>query len=195
MSQLFARVGSIEMPASPGVVRHTTRFHDANGNGIQDPGEQSFDFNEVGVYDPGDTLYTRVVITNSGDTTATGVTFEDNFAGTTLVSGSLNISPLAFNDAFTAVGNTTLRVGGAVNIGGSDNPSLRVAGNLLSNDVGSIGGDQVPGFQLTAVTNGVSAQGGTFNIFADGTFNYINQAGDTGTDSFTYTRRWHRRHL
>jgi hypothetical protein len=47
----------------------------------------------------------------------------------------------------------------------------------------------VTGFQLDTVSNGTSAQGGTFNIFSDGSFNYVNEAGDTGTDSFTYTIR------
>lgn len=146
------------------------------------------DGGEAGVVDPGDTLRTKVTITNTGDQSATNTTFHDSFFGSTLVGEpNVNISPIAFNDAFTAVGNTVLRVGGAANIG--TGPSLAVAGNLLSNDVGAITGDDVPGFQIDSVTGGTSAGGGTFNVFSDGSFNYVNQAGDTGSDSFTYTIR------
>jgi hypothetical protein len=151
------------------------------------------DGGEAAVADPGDVLKTTVTITNTGDQNATNTTFNDTFFGSTL-TGSVNISPIAFNDAFTAVGNTVLRVGGAANIG--TGPSSQVSGNLLTNDAGSsttgtgaITGDGVAGFQLDTVTNGVSAGGGTFNVFADGSFNYVNQAGDTGTDTFTYTIR------
>ena len=104
------------------ITRGTTRFHDSDGDGIKDPGELDFDFGETGVFtDPGDILYTRITITNTGDQAATGVTISDNFAGTTfvdagnVVSGTpfLNISPIAFNDTFEAIGNTALRVGTA----------------------------------------------------------------------------------
>ena len=74
------------------------------------------DNGDAGVADPGDTLRTKVTITNTGDTAATNTTFNDTFFGSTLV-GPVNISPIAFNDTFTAVGNTVLRVGGAANIG------------------------------------------------------------------------------
>ncbi|TFI58329.1 hypothetical protein E2493_10095 [Sphingomonas parva] len=189
------------MPAGLTVTRVTKLFHDRNGNGIQDAGETSFDSGEAGVIDPGDGLYTRVTILNSGDTVLTNVTFQDSFANTALVSGLVNVSPIAFNDSFTAVGNTVLRVGeagqAAVGPGGAigTGPSYIASGNLLANDVGSatlglgaITGDDIPGFQIVA-TSGVSAQGGSFTIFADGSFNYVNEAGDTGTDSFTYQIR------
>src|SRR4051812_10948544 len=143
--------------------------------------------------DAGDVLRHTVTIHNTGDTDATSVTFNDLLGGST-ETGLMNISPIAFNDSFTAVGNTALRVGGAANIGSG--PSSTVAGNLLSNDVGSnvvglgaLTADDVPGFTLDAVTNGVTTLGGTFNVFADGSFNYISQAGDSGVDTFTYTIR------
>ncbi|QAY77379.1 S-layer family protein [Sphingosinicella sp. BN140058] len=152
------------------------------------------DQDEIGVVDPGDTLRTWIVVTNMSGQPAdlgTGVTIADSFGGSSLIAGTLNVSPIAFNDSFTAVGNTVLRVGGAANIG--TGASSVVAGNLLANDIGSgpsaIAGDDAPGFSIVAVSNGVSAGGGTFNIFSDGSFNYVNQAGDTGTDSFTYTIR------
>ncbi|PSJ38893.1 beta strand repeat-containing protein [Allosphingosinicella deserti] len=167
------------MAVSFTITRTTNLFHDQD---------------ETGVVDPGDTLRTWIVVTNASASPAdlaTGVSIADSLSGSTLVPGTLNISPIAFNDSFTAVGNTVLRVGGAGNIGAG--PSSVVAGNLLANDVGSgpsaIAGDDAPGFSIVTVSNGVSAGGGTFNIFSDGSFNYVNEAGDTGTDSFTYTIR------
>ena len=187
------------MAVSFTIARLTTRFHDSNGNGVQDPGETNLDLDETGVYDPLDVLYTRITITNTGDQAATGTTIADSFAGSTLVAGSLNISPIAFNDSFTAVGNTVLRVGTAgqealgANGNPSGNPSLTFNGNVLSNDHGSstigtgaITEDGIQGFQVRPAT-GTSAQGGSFTIFADGSFTYVNQAGDTGFDTFTYT--------
>src|SRR5687768_10525669 len=84
------------------------------------------DGGDPGVADPGDTLTTTVTITNTGDEDATNTTFRDSFFGSSLTD-DINISPIAFNDAFTAVGNTVLRVGGAGNIG--TGPSLEVTGN------------------------------------------------------------------
>ena len=151
------------------------------------------DADSDGYADAGDVLRHILTITNTGDTAATSVVLNDLLGGST-ETGLMNISPIAFNDAFTAIGNTALRVGGAANIGSG--PSSTVAGNLLANDVGSttvgvgaLAADDVTGFTLDTVTNGVSTQGGTFNIFADGSFNYISQAGDQGTDTFTYTIR------
>jgi hypothetical protein len=161
------------MPANLIVSRSTTLFQDND---------------EIGVFDAGDILYTRLTITNNGDANATNVTFQDTFKGTTLVNGTLNISPIAFNDTFQAIGNTVLRVGTVNTIG--DGESTFFAGNLLSNDI-SITADQVTGFQIDAVTDGVSVNGGKFNIFADGTFNYVNDGTDATltTDSFTYSIR------
>ena len=147
-----------------------------------------------GYADAGDVLRHILTITNSGTTDATNVVLNDLLGGST-ETGLMNISPIAFNDAFTAVGNTALRVGGAANIGSG--PSSTVAGNLLSNDVGSntvgpgaLAADDRPGFTLDTVTNGTTTLGGTFNVFADGSFNYVSDDGDTGVvDTFSYTIR------
>jgi hypothetical protein len=165
------------MPANLTVTRSTSFFQDND---------------EQGVYDVGDVLYTRVTINNIGTTSAFNVSFQDNFRGTTLVNGTLNVSPIATSDSFTAVANTVLRVGGAGTMGTAE--STVVAGNLLTNDRGAITGDQVPGLNIDVVTNGVTAKGGAFNIFADGSFNYLNDGNDTEADllagdSFTYTVR------
>ncbi|HEX8626499.1 MAG TPA: SdrD B-like domain-containing protein, partial [Allosphingosinicella sp.] len=175
-------------------------FIDLDGDGVMDPGEVAYDQDEAGVFDPGDTLYTRITITNSGDQNATGVTIGDNFAGSSIVVGTLNISPIAFNDSFTAVGNTVLRVGTASTNTINGGESTLFVGNLLTNDAGDVAGgvglgpiaaDQVQGFKIDVVTSGVSANGGKFNIFADGTFNYVNDGTDTTltTDSFSYKIR------
>jgi len=192
------------MTVSFSITRATTRFHDSNGNGVKDAGEVDLDFGEAGVYDPGDILYTRISITNTGDQTATGVTVRDDFTGSTFVDASnalsatpfLNISPIAFNDTFQAIGNTVLRVGTAGTINGGE--STTFAGNLISNDIGSLAGDSISGFQIDVVGNGtfagsgVTAKGGHYNILADGSFNYVNSGTDaslTDGDSFTYTIR------
>ena len=138
-----------------------------------------------GLFDPGDTVLTTVTITNNSATTdATVVAFSETLQGMTLV-GTVNVSPIALNDAFNAVGNTTLRVGTVNNIGSG--PSAFFSGNLLTNDVNAPG-DGHTGFSIVTVTNGVSAHG-SFNIFSDGSFNYISNAGFQGADAFTYTIR------
>ena len=48
-----------------------------------------------GVVDPGDTVTTSVVITNTGAVDATGVSFDETLSGMAL-SGNINVSPLAF---------------------------------------------------------------------------------------------------
>jgi VCBS repeat-containing protein len=136
-----------------------------------------------GYADAADVIRTTLVITNTGTSNATNLLVNDPISGTTFF-GVVNISPLAFNESFTAVGNTVLRVGGASNIGSG--PSSQVLGNLLNNDIGSVSAsDGVPGFTLNAVSNLDTAHG-TANIFSDGSFNYISDAGYEGADSFTY---------
>jgi|GEM_PF-2319857 len=186
------------------IINRTTSFHQDN--------------DEIGVYDPGDVIYTRITVTNSGDTNATGVEISDSFVsdlfGSTLVADTLNVSPIAFNDTFTAVGNTVFKVGAAgqqaFTAGGAlaTGPSLSFSGNLLSNDTGQAGigngaivGDVRPGFTIDAVSK-ATAGGGSVEIYSDGSFRYISQAGDANplqnpvqagdtlpSDSFTYTIR------
>src|SRR5688572_12468963 len=65
-----------------------------------------------GKADPGETIEYTAVIQNSGADPATGVTFNDIIdLNTTLVDGSLNVSPLAADDTYATIGNTLLEVG------------------------------------------------------------------------------------
>src|SRR6185295_12345308 len=60
---------------------------------------------------PGETITYDVNINNNG-TDATGVNFTDTIdSNTTLVPGSLKVSPLAYADVFSAAQNTPLSVG------------------------------------------------------------------------------------
>ena len=93
-----------------------------------------------------DTLFVRLQVSNTGDTDAQNAVINDALTGQTLVAGSINISPLAVNDVFNAVGNTQLLVGGATGFSG---PTATFAGNLLSNDT-NLAGNNFPGFTLTS---------------------------------------------
>ena len=60
---------------------------------------------------PGDTLRYSVTISNTGDSPATGVTFTDPLpAGLSLVPGSLNTSPLAFDQNLSTTEDTPLPI-------------------------------------------------------------------------------------
>ena len=127
----------------------------------------------------GDTIPYTVVITNSGGADATGVTLTDPTpTNTTLVPGSLHASPLANNDAYTAVGNTKLYVGVAAPAG---EPSLVLpAGQaLFAYDVTIT--------DTTALVSYTQPSHGAVTVNNDGTFVYTPTVGYTGGDSFTYT--------
>ena len=128
--------------------------------------------------DPGDTLQYTVVATNTG-TDATGVNFDDVLDNnTTLVGGTVHASPIAFDDAYTTVGNTRLFVGVAPPAG---EPSVTNATLLFTND--TIATDT---FSLQSFT-AASANGGIVAVNADGSFTYTPPVGFSGTDTFTYT--------
>src|SRR5215207_3861512 len=115
---------------------------------------------------PGETITYDVNI-NNGGTDASDVNFTDTIdSNTTLVGGSLKVSPLAFADVYTAAKDTPLSVG---------------APGVLTNDTG------VPSPTAVPIVGGATAQGGTVNLNADGSFLYNPPAGFEGTDSFTYT--------
>jgi hypothetical protein len=138
-----------------------------------------------GAVDAGEVLTHTIVIENQDAVNpATGVVVNDTLTGSTAVPGSINVSPIAFNDAYSAVGNTLLLVGGFANPGSGH--STAFSGKVTDNDTDFLGDVSM---KVSAVTNGVTAAGGTFNIAADGSFSYISASGYEGTDNFTYTLR------
>src|ERR1044071_111301 len=115
---------------------------------------------------PGETITYDVNITNNG-TDANGVNFTDTIdSNTTLVPGSLKVSPLAYADTFSAARNTPLSVG---------------APGVLTNDTG------IPSPTAVAIAGGATAQGGTVTLNTDGSFLYTPAPGFTGVDTFNYT--------
>ena len=115
---------------------------------------------------PGETITYDVNITNNG-TDANDVSFLDQIdTNTTLVPGSLKVSPLAFADSFVAAQNTQLSVG---------------APGVLTNDTG------LPAPTAVAIVAGATTQGGTVTLNTDGSFTYNPPAAFAGTDTFTYT--------
>ena len=140
-----------------------------------------------GVADPGETLTFSVTITNTSNAgeILTGVQFEQLLSGVTLVPGTINASPRASNDAFSAVGNTLLEVGNAT---AQTGPQMSVAGSVTSNDSELLGDT----FEISAF-DATSANGGTVTMVTSGadmgSFTYISNDGFTGTDTFNYTIR------
>jgi trimeric autotransporter adhesin len=115
-----------------------------------------------------DVLEYTAVVSNSGSTDATGVTFTDVLDNnTTLVAGSITSTPIAVNDNYTCVGN----VGIVVN----------AASGVLANDVSPTN------IARTVTAASGATANGTYSIAADGSFSYTPNAGFTGTNSFTYT--------
>src|SRR5579885_1772139 len=120
-----------------------------------------------GKAEPGQTITYDVNVANTGASDATGVTFGDTIdPNTTLVPGSLRVSPLAFADSYNATQDTPLSV---------------AAPGVLSNDTGT------PAPTAQPIAAGATTQGGTVTLNADGSFNYTPPAGFQGADTFTYT--------
>ncbi|MCC6145611.1 MAG: cadherin-like domain-containing protein, partial [Candidatus Hydrogenedentes bacterium] len=122
------------------------------------------------VADPGDTLRYQADIDNTGDADAEGTMFDLILdPNTTLVPGSLNVSPLALDDAYVVLQNGTLDV---------SDPGE----GLFANDLEFLGDT----FSLGSADS-TSAEGGVVTVNADGTFTYTPPSGFSGEDSFTYT--------
>lgn len=173
-------------------VTRSTLFNDADGDGAPAMGEA---------------LAHTIVIKNlDSGVAATGVKVNDTLTGSTIVPGTLNISPIAFNDAFNAVGNTLLEVGDAFGAAGL---KTTFNGSVTSNDVDFlddvVGGvanfvisavgstSALTGLTLAGTVTGTSQFGGTVTMATSGAnrgeFTYISAAGFEGTDTFTYTIR------
>jgi uncharacterized repeat protein (TIGR01451 family) len=169
-AQAAAPSGSTTSQAAPDAVSIVATKRDAIQTDVDGDGKA----------DPGDTLRYTVGITSTGSNAATGVAFNDTLdANTTLVPGSVKVSPLAFDDSFSAIGHTLLAVGVAAP---ANTPAVQVAGNLFTNDTEFLGDTfSLSTFQAT------STNGGTVSVNANGTFTYLPAVNFVGTDTFTYT--------
>jgi uncharacterized repeat protein (TIGR01451 family) len=121
-----------------------------------------------GKADPGDVLRYTVTIANTGAAEATGVVFEDTIdPNTTLVPGSVEATPVARNDSYSAVGNVPI--------------SPAAPAGLLAND-----GDPDGGSLTVTAINTAGTQGSvTFN--PNGSFTFNPTPGFEGATTFTYT--------
>lgn len=131
----------------------------------------------AGTANDGDVIEYRAVITNSGDQTATGVSFDATLDPKThQLDGLENISPLALDDTYQAIGNTPLKVGVAAGAG----PEVVVAGSVFDNDREFLG----DAFSFDVVT--VAPANGQVVFNANGTFTYTPNPGFEGNDTFIY---------
>lgn len=125
-----------------------------------------------GQANPADVIGYTVTVTAQGGT-ATGLAFGDTVdPDTTPVGGTLNVSPLALDESYNAVGNLTLNVTSALQgILGNDREFLADTFTITSPAVG-----------VATPTSG----GGTITVNADGTFAYTPPVAGA-TDTLTYT--------
>src|SRR5262245_52574026 len=151
----------------------------------------AIDNDSDGVIDPGDVLTTTVAITNNSTTAvaATGVQFNEILDGMTIVDqpgDDINVSPIAFDDAYDVVGNTTFTVNPANGIlqgPTATHSTLSADAEFFTNTIGANAATQTH-----IVTTGViDTPNGSVTLNADGSFTYTPDVGFTGTDSFTYT--------
>jgi hypothetical protein len=124
-----------------------------------------------GVADPGDTVHHVVRITNSGSTDATGVTLNDPANLGTVSGASVQVTPIALDDAFSMTGNT---------------PITFTAAQLLGNDIDPDG----PEANLAIVSVSAGSNGTVVNN-GNGTFTFTPTTGLAvgATATFTYQVR------
>ncbi len=148
----YSPAGAFDPPTAIVKATKTDSFADPDGDGKAEPGA---------------TITYDVNVSNTGAADATGVAFTDTIdPNTTLVSGSLRVSPLAFADSYSASKDTALSV---------------PAPGVLVNDTGT------PQPSAQPIAGGATSQGGSVTLNADGSFNYTPPAGFEGADTFTYT--------
>jgi uncharacterized repeat protein (TIGR01451 family) len=93
--------------------------------------------------DPGDALHYSIVIRNSGSDDATGVVFTDTIDNNTTLSGTLKSTPLARNDAYSAVGNVRISVPAGSGVLANDNDPDGGAISVVSASTTSVNGGNV----------------------------------------------------
>jgi uncharacterized repeat protein (TIGR01451 family) len=149
------------------------------------------DVDSDGKADPGDTIRYSVEVSVSAAASATGVHVTDQLdANTTLVPGSISVTPVTADDAYISVGNMTLTSASiAANCAG--NPLRSVTCNDTLYDATVVGFGPLQASANGTLVNGVNkvttASGSTFALSTDGTFVYEPAAGYEGADEFWYT--------
>ena len=139
------------------------------------------DVNSNNMADPGDTLEYTVSITNTGSTNATNVVFTDTIDANTTLSGTVHISPLAFKDSYTSIGNVGLDVSAANGLLLNDaDPDNTVAMTV------AMAGGTTPNTAVNAQFT--TAQGGSATVQANGAFVYTPAVGFTGIESPRHPR-------
>jgi uncharacterized repeat protein (TIGR01451 family) len=135
---------------------------------------------------PGDTITYSIVISNTGMADATGVMFSDMLdANTTFVPGSLNSSPLAINDTYTATGNIAIsETAGAGVLANDVDPDTANNTGLTVTQVQGAAGNVGVATNTTAM--GIGGVKGSVTLQANGSFTYEPPPGFTGSDTFTY---------
>jgi hypothetical protein len=165
---LLCRKGIIDMSTSITVTRNSHLF--------SNPGS---DQDGDGQIDPGDVIETVVHIVNTGSTeSALALVLNDTFNGYTLNAGSVKITPIAFDDNYTAItGNTPITYG--------------IGQGVLTNDIDPDGPEaslivtKINGVALTG--SPIAVTGGSVDMHADGSFSFTPTTGFNGAASFTYT--------
>ena len=126
-----------------------------------------------GVVDPGDTVTTSVTIVNtSAIDNAPNVSFNETLSGMTLVGGSIHVTPIAFDDSFSAIGNVVLTIG---------------ASGVLANDIDPNASTPLSNVGVTATSVDNTGTHGTAVLNSDGSFTFTPETGFSGTTTFKYT--------
>ncbi|MEO6392284.1 MAG: Ig-like domain-containing protein, partial [Pyrinomonadaceae bacterium] len=153
------------------------------------------DENGNGKVNRGDTLIYTINIANAGVSPADdalSLLFNDTIdINTTLVAGSVNVSPLARDDSYATIGNTLLEVG----VTPSGNVAVSVTNpatdSIFDNDAEFQGDSftlksvEAVNFVAVSVT-AATEQGGSVTVEADGNFSYTPPVGFGGADAFDY---------
>ncbi|MFN3945383.1 MAG: SdrD B-like domain-containing protein [Allosphingosinicella sp.] len=147
--------------------RTTSLFQDNDGDGR---------------VDAGDILLFGVTIANTGSNLVTGIQITDNFPGT-VQSGSIKITPVTGNDAFSITGNTPITLSFASLTGNDYDPD----GGAVT--ITSIGGIPVGSGSTVTVFNGIDEVGTLSVNWGAQTFTFVPKTGlaVNSTPNFTYT--------
>ena len=128
----------------------------------------STDVDGDGIADSGDTLSHSLIITNTEAFALLGLTIEETQTGITTVPGSVEIGPIANDDDFNMVGNTSITLNKA---------------QLIGNDIDPDGVEA----NLVVTINLASDVNGTIIDNGNDTYTFTPNIGFEGTASFTYS--------